>query len=180
MAKKPEGKQLKMATDTGPTVVIDADGNPVFIDTLPAEVLRLIKPTDDDIDLVYQYKSVYNLDDPNKLRRAQEQYLSRFNLTPDNPRYADALAQLATESNSRRVAVAQARRNAQRVELIQQTGGDFSGLGVYVNDDDPCEPCEALGGLIQPITEFEANNQEPGDVCLGGDNCRCQIIAIQR
>ena len=88
-----------------PRIELDENGQPVFIDVISDDALRLIKPTGDQIDQVHEFMQVYGLEDPPELRQFEQQYLQRFNLTPDNPRYAQALAQLSTESNSQRVAV---------------------------------------------------------------------------
>jgi len=161
----------------GPRIELDAQGNPIFIEVIPSEVLRLIKPTDlEALEQLHKFRAVYGLEDPNVLRQFETQYLARFDITTSNPRYLEALEQLGTESNQQRVLVAQARRTAQRAELIEATGGDFSTNVIYVNDDDPCDPCESLNGLEGPLSQFEANNEMPGDVCLGGDNCRCRFI----
>ncbi len=174
-----------MVIRIGPRVDIDASGNPVFIDTLPADLLRAIKPTNPiDITKIHEFRAVYGLEDPSALRQFETQYLGRFNINPlnadgtANPRYKEALNQLTTESNSQRVAVAQARRTVQRTELIGSVRGNLKQNAIYVNDDDPCSPCEDLNGLEQTILEFEENNESPGDVCLGGDNCRCILVPV--
>jgi len=162
-----------------PRVELDDEGRPKFIDTISADNLRLIKPTGDDIDRVHKFRQVYGLEDHTQMRKFEEQYLQRFNLTPGNPRYAAALAQLANESNSQRVAVAQARRTAQRVETIEALEGNMQKNCIYVNDGpEPCDNCLALSGEEKPYSEFIANNEAPGDQCLGGDNCMCLLVPI--
>ena len=162
-----------------PRIELDENGNPVFIDVIPDDALRLIKPTGDDIDKVHEYRQVYGLEDPQAMRQFEQQYLQRFNLTPDNPRYMAALEQLANESNSKKVAVAQARRTAQRVETITALDGYMGGTCVYVNDGpDPCDNCLALSGEEKPYIEFVANHELPGDQCFGGDLCMCVIVPI--
>ena len=163
----------------GPRIDLDENGFPVFIDVVPDDALRLIKPTGDDIDLIHDYQRVYGLEDPNTIAKFEQQYLQRFDLDPTNPRYADALAALATESNSKRVAVAQARRVAQQTETIQALRGKIDRVCVYVNDGpDPCDNCLALSGEEKPYSEFISASEAPGDQCLGGDNCMCRLVPI--
>ena len=164
----------------GPRVELDDQGKPVFIETVSADELRRIKPTDvDALADLYNYLDVYSLDNLNERRKFEEQYLARFNLTPDNPRYADALAQLASESNSQRVMVAQARRAAQVTETNTMLGGETAKKCVYINDGpDPCDNCLALNGLEKTYAEFANDGELPGDRCLGGDNCLCILVPI--
>ena len=163
----------------GPRIDLDANGFPVFIDVVPDDALRLIKPTGDDIDLIHDYRRIYGLEDPKVVKDFQQQYLQRFDLDPSNPRYADALAELATESNSKKVAVAQARRVAQQTETIQALRGNIGGTCVYITDGpEPCERCLALSGLEKPYNQMIADGEAPGDQCLGGDNCMCIPVPI--
>jgi hypothetical protein len=163
----------------GPRIDIDENGQPIFIDVVDADTLRLIKPTGEDIDKVYQFRQVYGLEDPTQLRQFEQQYLQRFNLTPDNERYQAALQQLRDESNSQRVAVAQARRTSQRTETLDALDGQLTKNCIYVNDGpDPCDNCLSLSGEEKPYAEFIQNNEAPGDQCLGGDNCMCILVPI--
>jgi hypothetical protein len=133
----------------------------------------------DDLGRLYQYLDVYGVDDLNAKRKFQEQYLGRFNITPDNPRYKDALAQLSSESNSKRVTVAHARRTAQSVETNMALGGSVNKTCIYVNDGpDPCDNCLALNGEEKTYAQFANDGELPGDRCLGGDNCLCLLVPI--
>lgn len=164
----------------GPLVSLDANGYPVYIEPIGADALRRIKPnTEAGLGELYSYLDIYGLDDANARRKFQQQYLSRFNITTDSPSYASALEQLATESASKRVVVAQARRAAQMTETIVALDGELQKTCVYVNDGpDPCDNCAALNGLEKKYTEFVNDGEVPGDRCLGGDNCLCILIPI--
>jgi hypothetical protein len=169
-----------------PRVDLDADGNPIFIDALPEDFLRTLLPSSPaDVSAVNDYRLLYGLDDPSALRKFETQYLNRFGITPTNPdgtvnpNYQNALKQLSTESNSKRVAVAQARRSAQVTETLQASDGNLNQSAVYINDGpDPCENCLELNGEEMTIAQFKATNTEPGDRCLGGDNCLCILVPI--
>jgi hypothetical protein len=164
----------------GPRVEFDADGFPVFIDTVTADELRKLLPSNPaDFETVHNYLRVYGLDDPSDLANFQQQYLSRFNITSDSPQYEAALRQLSEEAQSRRVAVAQSRRAAQTAETIQALGGEMGKVCIYVNDGpDPCDNCLELGGEEKTYREFVQDGELPGDRCLGGDNCLCILIPI--
>jgi hypothetical protein len=72
-----------------------------------------------------------------------------------------------------------------RARLIALAGNDDSTLAddvdyfVYsaIHDKNACDPCLANDGKI--LSEDELDDYEPPFVdCEGGDNCRCQIVAV--
>jgi hypothetical protein len=65
--------------------------------------------------------------------------------------------------------------------LLHAADGNLDVNCVYVNEgDNPCEECAAIGGEEMTLSEFESSNMMPGDRCLGGDNCKCVLIPIER
>ena len=163
-----------------PKVIRDAQGNPVFIEPPDYSFIQAALPSNPDAmaDL-FEYHLDFGLSTPSQLRRAEVKYLERFNLTPSNPGYQEALERLAKESNSKRVLVASARRIFQHTRTIEAANGDMKKKAMYVNDGPkPCAECVSLGGKVHSLKWFAENNAQPGDRCLGGDNCLCDLVPI--
>jgi len=163
-----------------PNVIIDKDGFPIFIEALDVEAIAGIIPTSTEgIAKINRLLATYNLDNPIDLKRAQVQYLARFNITSDSPNFKQSLADLANESNNNRVIVAQARRYAQATETINALDGNLNKTCVYVNDGaNPCVNCLELNGKTMKYSEFVETNSMPADRCLGGSNCLCLLIPL--
>ena len=166
-----------------PRVEIGSNGKPVFIEKIDPDVIKNLKPSNpDDVALAYQYRRIYNFESPSDIRKAKIQYLSRFNITPDQPGYADAFLQLSEETNARKVLLANARRVSQKMQMIESSNGRLNQRAIYVNDnDDPdaiCPNCLSLGGTEETLEWFIQNNSQPGDRCLGGDNCLCILVPV--
>jgi hypothetical protein len=166
-----------------PRVEIGANGKPTFIETIDPDVLKNLLPSNpDDMALLYKYRRLYNYESPTDIRKSKIQFLARFNITPDQPGYADAFLQLSEEVNSNKVLVGNARRVSQKMQMVESANGSNEQEAIYINDnDDPdgiCANCLALGGTQETIQWFVDNNAMPGDRCLGGDSCLCILVPI--
>jgi hypothetical protein len=174
--------RFRQNKEYGPRVVVDTKtGTPKFISVPTPDYIRTIKPTDErGLEELHRYLSVYGLDNPQTLRDFESQYLRRFGITPESERYKDALKDLG-ETYSDRVAVAEARRNAQVTETVAGLDGDMQKRCVYINDGpEPCDRCAELNGEEMTYAEFVAHGALPGDRCRGGDNCMCILQPIER
>jgi hypothetical protein len=120
--------------------------------------------------------------DPIDARQATAGWLQRFGITKDDPRYEAEFDRLIEKGGSNQAVMAEERRAGERAELLWSSDGDLGVNCVYVNegDDAVCAECDELGGEEMTLAEFEANGMMPSDRCLGGSNCRCILIPIER
>ena len=168
-----QGRQQSPMLERGAT------GIPSVIPTPTIEDLKSFK-FDNEADQAAMSRMLeqFGLGGPDQLINGARARLERFNLTPDNPGYERELELLQT-TESGKVLLGQSRRVAQRYETLTSVDGNINQNCIRVPEgDEPCEACLPLAGLEQPLAEFIANNQMPGDQCLGGDACLCQVYPI--
>jgi hypothetical protein len=158
-------------------VTINANGFPVFKRMPTVAELKQIVPTDPEgMAVLHRLQAITGFESAEGIRQAQVQYLTRFNITPSNPLYAQQLQNLNESVNSNRVIVATARRNSERMQTATMLEGKDKQC-IYINEgEDPCSSCDYLAGETGPYSYFVENNLRPGDQCLGGDNCLCVLI----
>jgi hypothetical protein len=157
-------------------------GLPVWVEFPSAADIAALKPSNpQDMAIIHRLSALLNLTTPADLRKAEVKYLERFNITPSNPIYKQQLQRLSEESQSNKVMIATARRNTERAQTLVALTVTGARELMYVNEGpDPCEACLPLNGETGTLQYFENNNIRPGDQCLGGDNCLCQLWPISR
>lgn len=158
-------------------VTVDDNGFPIFKRLPTAAEIASIKPTDiEGMNTLYRLQSYLGLSSPEAQRQANVQYLARFNITPQSPLYAQRLNDLNKEVNSNRVIVATSRRVTQQAQTAVMLDGKNQSC-IYINEGDaPCDSCLFLNGEQGTYQYFVENNLLPGDQCLGGDACLCQLV----
>lgn len=115
---------------------------------------------------------------PDVEMKARAQFLTRYGITPGDPRWAVEQDRLMNGQRGR-IQVGMARRLTERYETLSAAGGDMAAMTIYIAEgDDPCEECIALAGEEMPLGERIAEGLMPGDRCLGGDACQCGIGVV--
>lgn len=126
--------------------------------------------------LVHRYM---NGRSPDVETKARAQFLTRYNITPDDPRWAIEQERLMNGQRGR-IQLGMARRLSERYETLSAAGGDMSKMSIYIAEgDNPCDECLALAGDEMPLGERIAEGLMPGDRCLGGDACQCGIGIVE-
>lgn len=161
-------------------VELGPDGRPVFIKPITADDLRGFSPSNpEDVAKLNQVLIATGVSNPSEIRRQSTKYLERWNYEPGTEAYERALDKLISDTGSKKVLLGQARRAAERAELLTLTKGNVRQQCVRVPEGpDPCPACLELIGETGTIGELAANNSLPGDQCYGGDLCMCRIIPI--
>lgn len=168
--------------DISQLITLDDDGKLRSIRPLAANELDGYDPSDPaQVAKLSRIFTAYTGKSPIDAREATAKWLTRWNIMRDDPRFDREFDRLISEGASNRAVLAEARRAGERSELLTATGGNLGVNAIYVNEgDDPCEECLVLGGEEMTLQEFENNGMMPGDRCLGGDNCKCILIPIER
>lgn len=164
--------------DPGEVVTLDREGRQTNVRGLPPETIQTFNRNDpEQVAAMSRIMDIYTGRSPIDAREATAKWLERFNIKADDPRFEAEFERLLDAGASNRAVLAESKRIAERAELITMTGGELGTKCVYVNEGpDPCEECEPLNGIVLTLGEFEAQGLMPGDRCLGGDNCLCQLI----
>jgi hypothetical protein len=160
----------------------DAEGRLSGINPLPVDLLESFQSKDlGQVAKLNQIFDAYTGRDPIDARQATAKWLERFNITTSDPRYQVEFDRLIESGASNKAVLAESRRAGERSELLHAADGNLDVNCVYVNEgENPCEECAAIGGEEMTLAEFEDANMMPGDRCLGGDNCKCVLIPIER
>jgi len=112
----------------------------------------------------------------------QKKYLARFGITPDDPaRWGREMDRLCGPESQRRL-LGQARRVQENFSSLASVGGDLDTVTIWVaeGDSNTCEECIAQAGIEMTMRERLQGDILPGaSVCLGGDNCRCTLAAVE-
>jgi hypothetical protein len=161
-------------------VKIGSDGFPVFKRFPTVAELGRIKPSDPEGQIVlHRMQAILGHESAEQIRRAQIKYLERFNITPNSPLYAQRLNDLNKSVNSSKVLTATARRTSQQMQTATMLEGKDKQC-IYINEGiEPCESCLFLNTEQGTYSYFVENNLRPGDQCLGGDNCLCQLVPYE-
>lgn len=116
---------------------------------------------------------------PDKLLEEQSKYLERFNARTGSALYDTQRLDLMSNMEGR-ILLGQARRVSQRYETLVLLDGDYSKRVIYVAEGDaPCDGCAPLAGTIGTAAELQGEGIWPGEQCLGGDQCLCQIMVYE-
>lgn len=168
--------------DFGKVITLDADGKLRSLRPIdPATLKTFDKKDPKQIATFAKLYDAYTGSSPIDERQAADRWLGRFNITADDPRYQAEFDRLVADGTSARSVLAEERRIAERAELLHTTGGNLDANCVYVNEGpNPCEECLEIGGVEMSLSDFAAEGMMPGDRCLGGDNCRCILVPINR
>ncbi len=158
------------------------NGVPVFIKPLTTDDLSGFDPNNKlDIAKLNDILASRGLGDPRQLRGAAAEFLQRHNIQPGDPQWDIEMERLTNGAASRRVALGEARRAAEREQAIRAARGNMNQNFVRVAEgDDPCEECEPLNGEEGTLEELGKDNMLPGDRCLGGNACLCVLIAVDK
>jgi hypothetical protein len=162
-------------------VTLDADGRMTRIHPLARDDFeKFVGRNPDHIAKLNQIYEAYTGKTPVDARRATARWLERFNIPKSDPRYQAEFDRLIEQGASNRAVLAEARRMGERQELLTLTDGELEVNVVYIAEGDaPCPECLALGGTEGPLSMFMEENLMPGSRCLGGDNCKCQLVVIE-
>jgi len=107
-------------------------------------------------------------------------YLQRVSsITPGSDRWNEELNNLIT-TESRRGMLNLARRTQERFSTLDAIDGNVNQemMWVTVSDDNLCENCDARGGRIQSYAQWTQDGLPGSAVCLGGDQCRCELVLV--
>jgi hypothetical protein len=170
-------------------VVLDDDGRIVAPDVgldgpvptaqpLPelADMLAL-----DKADLL-EVLSRFDIVDPAEALRADVMgYLSRFPRLAEDPERMAAEVERLLSLEERRGLLGITRRTQERYTTLQAVQGDEAQLLIRISEGDThvCEDCAALEGAIGTYSEHAAIGLPGAQTCLGGDYCRCQLVAVR-
>lgn len=162
-------------------VELGPDGFPIFNRLPTVDGIAAIVPTSKEgMATLHRYQALLGHESPETIRLAQVKYLERFNITPTNPLYKQQLANLANEANANKVLVATSRRITEQAQTMEMVNGDTSQEMIRIAEGpDPCENCISLNGETGTYKYFVDNNMRPGDQCVGGGNCLCQLIPYE-
>ena len=157
----------------------DLDGAPTSVRVPSPHELRVPKTPAQSAELDRLNQRFFGAATPDIEGETRARYLTRFNITPSDPRWAAENERLQTSQRGR-VQLAQARRLTERYETLAATGGDLGAMTVYIAEgEDPCEECVVLAGGEMTYGERIEAGDMPSDRCLGGDLCQCTLGVIQ-
>lgn len=152
-----------------------ASGVPSSVPVLSAKDLRSLSTQDTD-ELLQYLEQFGVIDTPDKLIEAAAVHLQRFNIGPDDPRYAAEMERL-TDAQSGNLLLGQARRVSERYETLMAVDGDMTINMIYLAEgEDPCEECAELNGIEGTYEELLAADTLPGSRCLGKHKCQCVLV----
>lgn len=112
---------------------------------------------------------------PDVETKARAQFLTRYGITPGDPRWEREQDRLANGQRGR-IQIGMARRLTERYETLSAAGGDMTAESFYIAEgEDPCDECVREAGKSMPLGERISAGLMPGDFCLGQDACQCGI-----
>jgi hypothetical protein len=84
------------------------------------------------------------------------------------------------DAESRRGLLSLSRRTAQAWSSLDAIDGNVSQEMIWITegDDHVCESCVSRGGTIMTYAEWQDAGPPGASVCLGGDQCRCDLVAV--
>ena len=107
-------------------------------------------------------------------------YLQRMtSIPPGSDRWNEELNSLIS-TESRRGVLNLARRTQERFSTLDSIDGNVNQelMWITVSDDNLCENCDERGGEIKSYSEWTQVGLPGAAVCLGGDQCRCELVAV--
>lgn len=112
--------------------------------------------------------------------RAGEYVTRMTELRPNSPEWFAERDRLL-DRESRRGALSLNRRIAQTWSSLDSIDGNINQEMIWLTegDDHVCVNCEANKGEIKTWAEWQRSGPPGAAVCLGGDQCRCDLIVIE-
>jgi hypothetical protein len=136
----------------------------LFVDSSPGRLRSVLE----------EFKLV---DHPDVLRADAMRYVGRLTQLEGEALLAE-VERVVGENNL----LKRARRMSQRYMLAMAVGGDADKdplmIRIDEGDDNTCDACDALGGMIAPLSEHAAHGLPGSASCLGGDYCRCTLMRV--
>ena len=97
-------------------------------------------------------------------------------------KFTEAELEARAEQEADRELLGMCRRTQENYTTSMAVDGEESQLLIRLPEDyDPariCDNCADLAGTIGTMAEQEAVGLPGGDSCLGGDSCRCTLVAV--
>ncbi len=116
-----------------------------------------------------------------QMRAQAGEYVSRMTrYAPGGAEWKNALDELISYE-SKRGMLGLTRRINERWSTLEMIDGNEQQELIWLFEDDEasCANCAQYAGQIRTFAEWEAMGVSPGSsVCLGGDFCRCDRIAV--
>jgi len=173
----PQPKATKYTDANGKLIAPDLAVDAPMLDRLPSasEMLSLSKA-----DLLNYLQRFRVIDDWPRLVTEAQAYNARMSaLSPDSPDWEDQIRNLVS-TESRRGLLGLTRRMSERYQTLEAMDGDPTTEFVRISEGDSavCEVCQDLAGSIGTYAQHMQN--APGAAsCLGGDYCRCVLVAVE-
>lgn len=169
----------KQGRQVSPLLERGTDGIPAVIPTPTSDDLKGFNTSDPkQVAAMSKMLNQYGVGGYDDMLNGARSRLERFNIRPGDPRYKTELERLTT-SESGRVLLDQSRRTTQRFQTLSAVDGNMDQEMIRVPEgDEPCDECVPLAGITKPLWQFIADEEAPGDRCLGGDACLCQLYPI--
>ena len=122
----------------------------------------------------------YGVTEPwESMRASTAAYLERVsNIVPGDPRWeAEMNALLGGEQ---RALLSLARRTSEKWGTLDAIDGNVNQEMMWVThtDDNLCDNCDDRGGEIKTYAEWVQAGLPGAAVCLGGDQCRCELVPV--
>jgi hypothetical protein len=141
------------------------DPSSLFVDSSPARLRAVLE----------EFKLI---DHPDVLRADAMRYVGRLTQLEGEALLAEV--ERVVQENT---LLKRARRISQRYMLAMAVGEDADKdplmIRIDEGDDNTCDACDALGGLIAPLSEHAAHGLPGSASCLGGDYCRCTLMRVE-
>ena len=136
----------------------------------------------EDVDKMSRLLGKYGFPPPDEMVEQQQEFLARFNITPDSPQYAAEMERLGS-SQSGKVLLSTSRRTQEQYQSLSSVDGNVNTNMVRMEEggeNPPCSLCEPLDGLEMTLAEFYSTGQGPGgSTCEGGDFCLGILVPFE-
>lgn len=106
-------------------------------------------------------------------------YLERVSgIVEGDPRWKQEMDALL--GSEQRALVSLSRRVSEKWSTLDAIDGNVKQELMWIThtDDSLCENCEDRGGEIKTFEEWSAEGLPGASVCLGGDQCRCELVPV--
>ena len=107
-------------------------------------------------------------------------YVARMtNYPPKSVQFKEEVAKLI-DVNSKRGLQGMNRRAVAQISMVSEIGGDPKKLLVWIGEggNNVCSNCASRFGEVKTYEQWENEGLPGASVCLGGDLCRCQLVAV--
>lgn len=165
-----------------PLIERGSDNIPKFVNVPSLEDLKgFSSKKKEDVVAMSKLLHQFGFPPPDQMVDQQKSFLAAFDITPDSPRYEQAMLDLKN-GNSGRFLLAQSRRTQEQYQTMSSIRGNTEHEMVRLAEsDEPCDRCDPLDGEQKKYSEFVAANELPGgSSCEGGNNCLCTMWPVKR